>query len=82
MKVTVTQAAPVEPRDITYPILMQHTSTGLIVLFSSSTSGIKVAGTVPLTYQLEINWNPTDNANSWRPFAGTIILQNDPEQLL
>ena len=72
MKVTVNERKSDKP--ITYPCLMEGKLNSLVVLFYTKCNGVVLIGSD--------NYNEGDYSHSWdinifKPFHGTITLQND-----
>jgi hypothetical protein len=71
MKVTVSEK---EQKEITYPCLMQSKYNELIVLFHSEGRGMVVRPNKDFNESSDIRgWN----MDNFKPFHGTITLQND-----
>ena len=64
--------------DLTYPVLMQSSTGGFIVLFTEVSEGAVVAtnnADQQLGYHSEC-WMPADDTG-WHKYEGTITLEND-----
>lgn len=61
---------------ITYPVLMQDTTFGAVVLFSSENKGVVVhgMGNYKMGYHYS-HWTAT-NKEYWKKFQGTIEISN------
>ena len=71
MKVTVNEK---EQKEITYPCLMQSKYNELIVLFHNEGNGIVVRPNKDFNERSDLSgWN----MENFKPFHGTITLQND-----
>ena len=68
-----------EAKEINFPVLMEGTESGCVVLFNGGCEGIVISeGTnnKPVGYYSE-NWIECSNTDYWKPFTGTIELSNE-----
>jgi hypothetical protein len=75
MKINIKAKSKIKNREIKYPIIMESTQNGDIVMFLSPSSARSIATISPFgTYN---DSNITIDSSFWVKFEGTIELSND-----